>query len=101
MKKLKIMTMVFVFGILNSIGFSQYDAEGRIRLGVKAGVNYSNIYDERGEDFVADGKLGFAGGAFVMTPIEDFFGVQPERLISQKGFKATGSLYGYNYVINV
>lgn len=97
MKTLKGITLILACSAMSSIGFAQDDAEGRIRLGVKAGVNYANIYDERGEDFVADGKLGFAGGAFVMIPIGDFLGVQPEFLISQKGFQATGSLLGFNY----
>lgn len=73
------------------------DAEGRIRLGIKAGLNYSNIYDAEGEDYVADGKLGFAGGGFISIPLGKLMGLQPEFLISQKGFQATGSVLGMNY----
>jgi len=73
------------------------DKENSLRIGVKAGLNYSNVYDERGDDLVADGKFGLAGGAFLSIPIGDFFGIQPEFLFSQKGFKATGSVVGLNY----
>ena len=41
--------------------------------------------------------LGFAGGAFVGIPIGKYLGFQPEALISQKGYQATGSLLGTNY----
>lgn len=66
-------------------------------LGLKAGLNYSNVYDSQGEDFEADPKYGFAGGAFLTVPIGKYFGIQPEILLSQKGFKATGSLLGGRY----
>lgn len=73
------------------------DKENNLRIGIKAGLNYSNVYDERGDDFVADGKFGLAGGAFLSIPIGELLGIQPEFLFSQKGFKATGSIVGLNY----
>lgn len=73
------------------------DTRSKFQFGIKAGANYANVYDEQGEDFRADGKLGFAGGAFVTIPIGNVFGLQPEFLFSQKGFKAEGSLLGSNY----
>jgi Outer membrane protein beta-barrel domain len=66
-------------------------------LGLKAGLNYSNVYDSQGDDFNADPKYGFAGGAFLTMPIGKYFGVQPEILVSQKGFKATGRVLGGTY----
>lgn len=60
------------------------------KVGIKAGANYSNVYDTKGEEFTADGKYGFVGGAFVEIPITDYIGVRPEVLYSQKGFKASG-----------
>lgn len=73
------------------------DTRSQFQFGIKAGGNYANVYDEQGEDFRADGKLGFAGGAFVSIPIGNVFGIQPEFLFSQKGFKAEGQLLGSNY----
>ena len=69
-----------------------------LRFGFKAGINYSNIYSEEGNDFVADGKVGFAGGAFVSIPLGPIVGIQPEIMYSQKGYQATGSgLFDYEY----
>lgn len=73
------------------------DSRSQFQVGIKAGANYANVYDSEGEDFRADGKLGFAGGVFVSIPIGNLFGIQPEILFSQKGFKAEGTLLGTNY----
>jgi hypothetical protein len=62
-------------------------AESRIRVGVKGGLNLSNVYDSRGQEFNADSKFGFAGGGFVSIPIGELIGIQPEILLSQKGFQ--------------
>lgn len=62
-------------------------------FGMKAGLNYSNVWDEKGEDFRADGKVGFAGGVFMGIPLGKVLGFQPELLISQKGFKGEGTLF--------
>lgn len=66
-------------------------------FGLKAGANYSNVYDSEGEKFNADGKYGFAAGAFVSIPLGKALGFQPEVLYSQRGFKATGSVLGSDY----
>jgi hypothetical protein len=73
------------------------DDRGQMRFGFKAGVNFSNVYDEEGQDFVADGKVGVAAGVFLSVPIGKLFGFQPELIYSQKGFKATGSSLGFGY----
>jgi hypothetical protein len=83
--------------------FAQSDDSGkseprsRISLGLKAGLNFSNVWDSEGEEFEADGKTGLAAGLFLGIPIGKFIGFQPEFLISQKGFKATGILLGQPY----
>jgi len=73
------------------------DLRNQITFGIKAGENYSNVYDSQNQDFNADPKLGFAGGIFVGIPLGSFLGIQPELLYSQKGFKATGTLLGSPY----
>ena len=45
----------------------------------------------------ADPKVGAAVGAFVSIPIGEFFGLQPEIMISQRGFKADGTIFGMPY----
>jgi Outer membrane protein beta-barrel domain len=72
-------------------------------FGIKAGVNISNVYDTKGEDFVAKAKAGVAIGASIQIPLGSIIGVQPEILYSQKGFKGTGILgspYSYTRTTN-
>ncbi len=76
---------------------SDTDQRSEFVFGIKAGANYSNVWDEKGQDFNADPRIGFAGGIFIGIPIGTFLGVQPEMLISQKGFQATGTLLGQPY----
>ena len=66
-------------------------------FGLKAGLNYANVYDEKGGDFEADPKLGFAGGAFIGLPLGDILGIQPEVLFSQKGYQGSGSTLGSSF----
>ena len=73
------------------------DNRNKLFFGVKAGANLSNVYDSQGQDFVADSKFGFVAGGFVSIPIIKWFGVQPEILFSQKGFKSTGTYLGSSY----
>ena len=73
------------------------DLRKRLLVGLKFGANYSNVYDAKGDNFQADSKLGLAAGAFLAIPIGKYIGVQPEVLYSQKGFHATGMLFGSNY----
>jgi hypothetical protein len=73
------------------------DKRETLSFGLKAGANYSNVYDSKSENFVADAKFGFAGGAFVAIPLGKFIGIQPEVLFSQKGFKSSGNYLGNTY----
>ena len=70
-----------------STGLPDYDSRNELRFGLKVGVNFSNVYDEQGEDFVAQGKAGLAAGAFLSVPLTKFIGFQPEIMYSQKGYK--------------
>jgi len=99
-----ILTTISLAFILAMSGFSQnsndtlnLDYREHFIFGLKAGINYSNVYDAQGEEFKTDAKLGLAGGLFVAIPIIKFLGVQPEVLFSQKGFKGTGRLFGTSY----
>ncbi len=76
---------------------NETDLRKNLTFGLKAGVNYSNVYDSEGEDFNTDPKLGLAAGAFLAIPIGRYLGVQPEFLFSQKGFRATGRILGSTY----
>jgi hypothetical protein len=73
-------------------------AQGRgFAFGIKVGSNYSNEYDSKGGEFTSDSKFGIATGVFLSIPLLSFLGVQPEVLLSQKGFKAKGSVLGTSY----
>ena len=99
MKKILILSTLISFLGVHS-GFSQRSVsrywEG-FKIGLKAGANFSNVYDTQGDQFAADGKLGFAGGVFLEVPLSDYLGIRPEILYSQKGFKATGQYLSVPY----
>ena len=73
------------------------DLRDQLMLGFKAGINFSNVYNTEGNQFDANGKIGFATGAFIAIPLGTFIGLQPEILFSQKGFKGTGVILGNTY----
>lgn len=75
------------------------DAKRRVVVGLKAGINNGNVYDEKGQDFVANSKVGFAGGGFMAIPLGSIFGIQPEVLISQKGFSSSGRILNNSYTL--
>lgn len=73
------------------------DLREDLNFGLKAGINYSNVWDEKGQDFEADPRVGFAGGVFLSIPLGKYIGIQPEVLISQKGYEGSGTLFGTPY----
>lgn len=89
------LTIIFsaFFGTL----MAQDDFNERVVIGLKGGLNSSNVYDEQGDDFVADPKLGFAVGGFLGIPLGSFLGIQPEVLYSQKGFQSSGKILLQDY----
>jgi len=97
MKKIILIVATITLMVNNSIGQSSIDVRDKLIFGAKLGANYSNVYDEAGEDFVANAKLGAALGAYLSIPIGKYIGVQPEVLLSQKGFQATGRILGNTY----
>ncbi|RYU96378.1 porin family protein [Emticicia agri] len=94
MKKTFLITAGIALLAINS--YAQ-DARSKIQLGLKAGLNYSNIYDSKSEEYDANGKFGLAAGGFLAIPIGRFLGIQPEIMYSQKGYKQSGSVLGSNY----
>lgn len=99
MKNVKI-SLAIVFMLITSIVMAQdeeIDTRGNFQFGLKAGLNYSNVYNSDTEEFSADAKFGFAGGIAFSIPISNYIGIQPEILFSQKGFKGEGQLLGSEY----
>jgi len=98
MKKIILITSVLVLiSICSMAQESKNNSIDKVQFGLKIGGNISNVYDGQGEQFNADAKLGFVTGVFVSIPINNYIGIQPEMLFSQKGFSGKGSLLGLNY----
>ena len=103
MKKAIIMLAMVTLAMSNSYSQSETSSSEsrknreKLFFGLKIGTNYSNVYDSQGENFVADSKFGLAGGGFVSIPIGRYFGIQPEVLFSQKGYKSSGTFLGSSY----
>jgi hypothetical protein len=93
----KIFISLFLIAASKPVLAQMDDNRDVLSFGVKAGLNMSNVWDSKGQDFVADPKYGLAGGAFLSLPIGKYLGVQPEVMISQKGFKGSGNLLGFSY----
>lgn len=99
MKKVILMIALVTISLTNGNAQSTTTNDKRqaLSFGLKVGANYSNVYDSENEDFVADSKIGFAGGVFVAIPLGKFVGIQPEVMYSQKGFKSSGTYFGSTY----
>lgn len=95
MKKYIIICAMFLS--VGIVAKAQDDPREKASIGVKAGLNVSNVWDSEGQDFDADPRAGFAGGVFGSIPIGMILGFQPEVLISQKGFRGSGTLLGTDY----
>jgi len=90
-----LLAMSFLF--IAALGAQNVDNREKFDIGARVGFNVSNVWDSSTADFRADAKAGFAGGIFAGIPIGKFLGVQPEILLSQKGFKGAGTLLGSPY----
>lgn len=99
----KIILAIAVATFMAHIGRAQEgpkDLRESVTFGIKAGVNLSNVYDQKGRDLKNDAKLGLATGAFLSLPVGKILGLQPEVLYSQKGFKSTGTLGNFTRTTN-
>lgn len=85
MKKLLFVT---VFSTLAVIGYGQ----ARLELGVKGGMNFSNLHT--GDDFDADSKTGYHAGIYGLVKIGNI-GIQPEVLYSRQGATLKESFGGF------
>ncbi|HLW39503.1 MAG TPA: porin family protein, partial [Brumimicrobium sp.] len=94
MKKVLLFTALFSFGALFT---NAQDARDQFKFGLKGGATLSNVYDSDGEKFDANAKLGYTAGLTIDIPLGEIIGIHPEVLITQKGYKGTGSLLGQSY----
>ena len=73
------------------------DFRKKLNVGIKAGANYSNVYDAKKEEFISNPKLGFVGGVFFSLPLGKFLALQPEVLYTQRGFYSKNTILGVTY----
>jgi|SRR5690554_2897836 len=95
MKRAILLTALFTSSIL--FINAQESIRETLKFGIKGGATMSNVYDSEGEEFDADPKLGYTAGLNLEIPIGKFLGLHPEVLLTQKGFKGSGSLLGTDY----
>ena len=79
---------VVLAAALAATSFSAAHAQG-VRLGLRAGANYSNLAGNIKNEETYNNKVGFLGGVMLNFDVtgDGFFSVQPELLYSQKGFE--------------
>lgn len=73
------------------------DLRDQLGIGFKVGLNSSNLYDTKSENFENDAKLGLALGGYLSIPFGELLGFQPEVMYSQKGYKGSGNILVADY----
>lgn len=73
------------------------DNREKLQFGINAGLAYSNVFDERTDNFVADGKIGAVAGIALSIPIGRYLGFQPEAVFIQKGFEGDSRIDTRSY----
>ena len=88
MKKIFVLAMgLFVSGVVNA-----QTTDKPITLGAKAGVNFSNIIkDDGNNNFNTDYLVGYHAGLTVDIKLTDNFAFTPEALYSTKGYKSSST----------
>lgn len=88
-------TAIVAIGVL-SLHTSDAVAQGRVRTGLKAGLNASSLfYDSQGVNNKSE-RIGFHAGVFSQISLGEFFAVQPELLYMTKGASADYNFLGFN-----
>ena len=90
LKKILFATIFISFLQINAQETNKNDA----KFGIKAGVNFSNLYTQNVDD--NNVLTGFNVGVFAKLPITDFLAIQPELLYTTKGAQLTYN----NYFVN-
>lgn len=87
----KVFLVILAFMVISTFLSVQAIAQTTVKMGVKAGLNFSNIYGD--DTDLAGRKTGFALGGFANFDINEKFSFQPEIFITMKGYEVDfGSL---------
>lgn len=87
---------IFIFA-LSTIVVKAQDSRNRPHIGLKGGINISNVYNVKNGNFDAAERVGYMAGAFVAIPLGTYLGIQPEAIVSQKGANGSGNIDGVEY----
>jgi hypothetical protein len=87
------MKKVLLFFVTAMFGIPIINAQ--IAFGAKAGVNFSDITDEKVDSF--DGRTSFHFGAVAEIEISEKFSFQPELLFSSQGSKYSEDFEGEDF----
>jgi hypothetical protein len=81
-------TAIIAAALLATAAVSSAQAQS-VRLGLRAGANYSNLAGNVQNQDRYNNKIGFLGGVMLIVPLiqDGFLSLQPEILYSQKGFE--------------
>ena len=81
-------TAILGAALLATAAVSSAQAQN-IRLGLRAGANYSNLAGNVKNEDTYNNKAGFLGGVMLNAPLlgDGLLSIQPEVLYSQKGFE--------------
>jgi hypothetical protein len=110
MKNIKYLSVAIVFVVMNIPQFANAqenkDTKGVkvSRIGLKAGLNYSNLFTNGSESETM--RLGFNAGLFAKLPITTYIAIQPELYFISKGaevdynnpFVKGAAKFRYNYL---
>ncbi|TGD78245.1 porin family protein [Hymenobacter wooponensis] len=95
--------LLTIAALLTVAAASSAQAQG-VRLGLRAGANYSNLAGNVKNENTYNNKFGFLGGVMLNADVtgDGFFSIQPEVLYSQKGFENkpteyTNTILGVGY----
>jgi hypothetical protein len=93
MRKTTIVLLALITALV--FGLPQYCSAQGLSLGIKGGVNMSNV---TGSDVDGtEANMGLAAGAYATIGLMPSIAIQPEILFSQKGWKETGDFFGVAY----
>lgn len=70
------------------------DEREEFRVGLKGGLNFASLIQDEQPNLDVTHKLGYVGGGFLSIPLNKYFGLQPEILVSQKGFVQEARYFG-------
>ncbi|AMM50535.1 hypothetical protein TH61_04195 [Rufibacter sp. DG15C] len=78
-----------VLFVAAALSFSFANAQSGPRIGLKAGMTYSNLSGDLENEDIYDNKFGFVGGLTANFDLsgDGFLSLQPELLYSQKGYQ--------------